>query len=78
MDNIDDAYERNLPVREHVEALEKFLSEQVPRFESLQAVTPAEITALKATISHTEMAIEDCRKALKTLPKTLKPAPAAR
>ena len=32
MDNIDDAYERKLPVREHVEALEKFLNEQLPRF----------------------------------------------
>jgi hypothetical protein len=75
MDNIDDAYERNLPVREHVEALEKFLNEQVPRFEKLQAVTPAETSALKETISHTQKAIEDCRNALKTLPKTLKPAP---
>jgi hypothetical protein len=75
MDNIDDAYERNLPVREHVEALEKFLNEQLPRFEKLQAVTPSEISALKATISHTEKAIEDCRNALKTLPKTLKPPP---
>jgi hypothetical protein len=72
MDNIDDAYERNLPVREHVEALEKFLNEQLPRFEKLQAVTPAETSALKATISHAEKAIEDCRNALKTLPKTLK------
>lgn len=74
MDNIDDAYERNLQVREHVEALEKFLNEQLPRFEKLQAVTPSETSALKATISHTEKAIEDCRTALKTLPKTLKPA----
>lgn len=75
MDNIDDSYERNLPVREHVEALEKFLNEQLPRFEKLQAVTESETSALKATISHTEKAIEDCRNALKTLPKTLKPAP---
>jgi hypothetical protein len=74
MDNIDDAYDRNLPVREQVEALEKFLNEQLPRFEKLQAVTPSETSALKATISHTEKAIEDCRNALKTLPKTLKPA----
>jgi hypothetical protein len=74
MDNLDDAYERNLPVREHVEALEKFLSEQVPRFEKLQAVTPAETSARQETITHTQKAIEDCRNALKTLPKTLKPA----
>jgi hypothetical protein len=78
MDNIDDSYERNLPVREHVEALEKFLSEQVPRFESLQAVTPSETSALEATLSHTKKAIEDCRNALKTLPKTLKQPPPAR
>lgn len=78
MDNIDDAYERNLPVRDHVEALEKFLNEQMPRFEKFQAVTPPEISALKATMSHTEKAIEDCRNALKTLPKTLKPPPAPR
>jgi hypothetical protein len=75
MDNIDDAYERNVQVREHVEALEKFLNEQLPRFEKLQAVTPAETSALKATISHTEKAIEECRSALKALPKTLKPPP---
>jgi hypothetical protein len=75
MDNIDDAYERNLPVREHVERLERFLNEQIPRFEKLQAVTPAETAALKATVSHTEKAIEDCRNALKILPKTLKAPP---
>jgi hypothetical protein len=78
MDNIDDAYERNLPVRDHVERLEKFLSEQMPRLEKLQAVTPAETSALKATLSHTETAIEDCRNALKTLPKTLKAPPPER
>jgi hypothetical protein len=72
MDNIDDAYERNLPVREHVEALEKFLGEQAPRFAKMQVTTAPETAAVKAVLSHTEKAIEDCRNALKTLPKTLK------
>ena len=72
MDNIDDAYERNLPVRDHVEALEKFLNEQMPRFTKLHAATASETAAIKAVLSHTEKAIEDCQKALKALPKTLK------
>ena len=72
MDNIDDAYERNLPVREHVENLEKFLGEQVPRFAKIHSTTASETAAVKAVLSHTEKAIEDCRNALKTLPKTLK------
>jgi len=72
MDNIDDAYERKLPVREHVEALEEFLGEQIPRFEKLKPTTAAETSAVEAVITHTEKAIEDCRNALKTLPKTLK------
>ena len=72
MDNIDDGYDRKLPVREHVEALERFLNEQLPRFSKLHAATPSETTALKAVIAHAEKAIEDCRTALKTLPKTLK------
>jgi hypothetical protein len=72
MDNIDDAYDRNLPVREHVEALQKFLSEQLPRFAKFEPSNNAETAALKATISYSEEAIEDCEKALKTLPKTLR------
>lgn len=76
MDNLDDAYDRNLPVREHVEALEKFLSEQLPRFAKLEAAsTSAEASTVKATIDHSESAIEDCQKALKTLPKTLRTTP---
>jgi hypothetical protein len=75
-DNLDDAYERKLPVREHVEALEKFLTEQLPRFAKFQAATSLETAALKAVISHSEEAIADCQTALKTLPKTLRSAPA--
>src|SRR5688572_22914465 len=51
-DNLDDAHERKLPVREHVEALEKFLTEQLPRFAKFEAATSAEAAALKAVISH--------------------------
>jgi len=76
MDNIDDSYERNLPVREHVEALEKFLNEQLPRLAKFEPSTSAETSSIKSAISHSEEAIEDCRKALKTLPKNLKTAPA--
>jgi hypothetical protein len=72
MDNMEDAHERKLPVREQVEALQKFLREQLPRLEKFQPATPSETSALKATISHTQEAIEDCEKALESLPKTLK------
>ena len=72
MDNMEDSYERKLPVREHVEALEKFLNEQLPRFAKLQPTTANETSAVKDVTTHTEKAIEDCRNALKTLPKTLK------
>ena len=75
MENIDDAYDRKLPVREYVEALAKFLNEQLPRFEKFEPASTAEASTLKATISHTEEAIADCEKALKELPKTLRTAP---
>lgn len=75
MDNIDDAYDRNQPVREYVENLEKFLTEQMPRFAKFEPSSTAESAALKATIAHSEQAIEDCQKALKTLPKTLRSTP---
>ena len=76
MSNIDDAYDRKLPVREEVEALEKFLNEQLPRLAKFEPSTSAETSSIKSAISHSEEAIEDCRKALKTLPKNLKTAPA--
>ena len=76
MSNIDDAYDRKLPVREEVEALEKFLIEQLPRLSKFEPSTSAETASIKSAISHSEEAIEDCRKALKTLPKNLKTAPA--
>jgi tetratricopeptide (TPR) repeat protein len=76
MSNIDDAYDRKLPVREEVEALEKFLIEQLPRLSKFEPSTSAETSSIKSAISHSEEAIEDCRKALKTLPKNLKTAPA--
>jgi tetratricopeptide (TPR) repeat protein len=75
MSNIDDAYDRKLPVREEVEALEKFLNEQLPRLAKFEPSTSAETSSIKSAISHSEEAIEDCRKALKTLPKNLKTAP---
>jgi hypothetical protein len=70
MDNIDDAYERKLQVRGQVEDLQKFLVEQLPRLNKFEAKTDAEATVIKSTIAHSERAIEDCRKALLTLPKT--------
>jgi len=76
MSNIDDAYDRKLPVREEVEALEKFLNEQLPRLAKFEPSTSTETSSIKSAISHSEEAIEDCRKALKTLPKNLKTAPA--
>jgi hypothetical protein len=70
MDYIDDAYDRHEDVRSSVESLQKFLEEQLVRFHKLETQTPAEASALKATIAHSEQSIEDCRKALQTLPKT--------
>jgi hypothetical protein len=77
-DNLDDAFDRSLPVREHVEALQKFLTEQLPRFAKFQPATSAESAALKAVISHSEAVIEECEEALKKLPKTLRSAPASK
>jgi hypothetical protein len=72
MDNIDDAFERRLEVRGPVESLERFLSEQLPRFRKFEAKTAAETAALKEVVELSEQTIEDCRIALKTLPKTEK------
>jgi len=69
MDYIEDAFERRLDVRPGVESLEKFLQEQLPRFKRLEVQTASETSALKATITHSERAIEDLEKALQTLPK---------
>jgi hypothetical protein len=76
MSNIDDAYDRKLPVRGEVEALEKFLNEQLPRLAKFEPSTSAETSSIKAAISHSEQAIADCKEALKTLPKNLKTVPA--
>jgi len=70
MDYIDDSFEQRLDVRSYVETLEKFLREQLTRFAKLETETPAEASALKATVSHSEQAIDDCEKALRKLPKT--------
>ena len=75
MDNIDDAYERKLQVREYVEDLSKFLSEQLPRFSKFEPKTASESSLIKATISHSEQAIEDCGNALRSLPKTERTGP---
>jgi uncharacterized protein (UPF0305 family) len=72
MDNIEDAFERKLDVRQHVESLQKFVVEQLPRLKTLEAKTPAETSALKATITHSETVVEEIRSALKQLPKTEK------
>jgi hypothetical protein len=72
MDNIEDAFDQSLDVREHIESLDKFLSEQLPRLRKLEARTPAETSALKATITHSEQALEDIQNALKAIPKNEK------
>jgi len=72
MDNIDDAYEKHLDIRNHVEALEKFLNEQLPKLKKFEAKTANETSAIKEVLSHSDQAIQDCRDALKRLPKTEK------
>jgi cell shape-determining protein MreC len=72
MDNIDDAFDQHLDVRESVESLEKFVSEQLPKLKKLEAKTSAETSALKSTITHSEQALEEIHEALKSIPKTEK------
>jgi len=72
MDNIDDAHERNLEVRGPVESLEDALSEQLPRLRKFEAKNSTETKAVSDAIALSERTIEDCRNALKTLPKTEK------
>jgi hypothetical protein len=72
MDNIEDAFEQRLDVREHIESLEKFMSEQLPKLKRLEPQTSGETSALKATLSHSEQGIEDIHNALKLIPKTEK------
>jgi hypothetical protein len=72
MDYIEDSHDRKLDVRDHVEDLEKFLSEQLPRLKTLEPKTPAEASAIKSALAHSERALQDCRDALQTLRKTLK------
>jgi len=72
MDNIDDGYDQGLDVRDHIEALNKFVGEHLPKLKTIEAKTAAETSALKATITHSEDALEDIRNALKAVPKTEK------
>jgi hypothetical protein len=72
MDNIEDAYEQRFDVRGEVEDLGKFISEHLPKLKSFEAKTPAETSALKAAITHSEQSIEDIQNALKSIPKTEK------
>ncbi len=75
MDNIDDAFDQHLDVREYVESLEKFVSEQLPRLKKFEAKTATETSAIKAAIHHSEGALEDIHLALKSIPKTEKKSP---
>lgn len=72
LDNIEDAHERKLDVRVHVESLQKFVAEQLPRIKTLEAKTPSETSALRDAIRHSENTLADIREALKQLPKTEK------
>lgn len=72
MDNIEDGFDQQLDVRGHVESLGKFVSEQLPKLKTLEAKTAAETSALKAAIAHSELAIEEIQKALRSVPKTEK------
>ena len=72
MDNIDEAYDRHQDVRDSIESVDKFLAEQLPRLKKFVPKNPSETSALKATISHSEQALEDIQKALKSIPKTEK------
>lgn len=72
MDNIDDAFDQHLDVREYVESLEKFVSEQLPKLKKLEAKTSTETSALNAAIKHSDQVLEEIHNALKSIPKTEK------
>jgi hypothetical protein len=72
MDNIDDAYDRNQDVRDHIESLQKVVTENLSRFKTFQPKNENETSALKAAIKHSEQALEDIEGALKAVPKTEK------
>lgn len=72
MDNIEDAFEQHLDVREHIESLSRFVVEQLPKLKTFEAKTASETSALKAAIAHSEQSIQDLQEALKLIPKTEK------
>jgi predicted nucleic acid-binding Zn-ribbon protein len=72
MDNIDDAHDRNLDVRNHIEALQKAVRDQLPMVKNFVPKNANEESALKATIKHSEQALQDIEGALKLVPKTEK------
>ena len=72
MDNIEDAYDQGFDVRDHIESLEKFVAEQLPKLKKFEAKTASETSALKSAISHSEGALDDIQKALKSIPKSEK------
>src|SRR5688572_9898488 len=70
MDNIDDAYIRKLEVRDAVEQLAVFVTEQLPRLKKFAPSSNLETSLIKTAIEHSEQVLADVRDALETLPKT--------
>jgi len=72
MNNIDDAYNRKLDVRDPIEDLVKFTRDTVPLLEKYQPKNNGERSALQDAIDKANQASNDAKEALKIVPKTEK------
>lgn len=72
MNNIDDAYNRKLDVRDPIEDLVKFTRDTVPLLEKYQPKNNSERSALQDAIDKANQASTDAKEALKIVPKTEK------
>jgi hypothetical protein len=70
--NIDDAYENRLDVRDQLEDLAKFTRETLPLLEKFKPRNNSERTALEQAIDRTKEVAADTAQALRIVPKTEK------
>jgi hypothetical protein len=72
MNNIDDAFNRKLDVRDPIEDLVKFTQDTVPLLQKYQPKNNSERSALQDAIDKANQASTDAKEALKIVPKTEK------
>jgi len=71
-DNIDNAYENRLDVRDSLEDLAKFVRETLPLLEKFQPRNTGERAALEAAVERAKQVAADTKSALSIVPKTEK------